>query len=63
MSRRQHLPLVSGSCKLFPHQLLPLSKLHVCVDIYLKTDIDIDKDIDRDRTIHLGEKRDQKVLI
>lgn len=65
VSIMQHLPLVSGSCKLFLHQLLPLSKLYVNVGIYLKTDTDtdMDRDTDRDTDVFLGENRDQKVLI
>lgn len=54
--------LVSGACKLFPHQLLPLSKLCVGEEISLKTDIDLDKDVARDRDIHLGENTNHKVL-
>lgn len=57
--------LVSGACKLFPHQLLPLSKLCVGEEISLKTDIDLDRDVARgrdDRDIHLGENTNQKVL-
>lgn len=60
LSRRQHLPLVSGACKLF---LIPPSlKMQVGGDICLKTDADMDKDVESQREIHLGEKGNPKVL-